>query len=78
MGTITGYAYEIIADQSLKAGQLSDEATAPPQSAPLAAPVKSVPTQAAQAQASPALGALALGSTGLQLWRREDSLLPVQ
>jgi hypothetical protein len=61
--TITGYAYETVAGQAIKAGQLSDEASAPPQSVPLA---------------KPSLGVLALGSQGLQLWRRDDSLRTAQ
>jgi hypothetical protein len=61
--TITGYAYETTADQPIKAGQLSEEASAP--ALPSFTGVDS-------------LGTLALGSTGLQLWRRDDSLLSVQ
>jgi hypothetical protein len=61
--TITGYAYETVAGQAIKAGQLTDEASAPPESAPLA---------------KPSLGVLALGSQGLELWRRDDSLLTAQ
>jgi hypothetical protein len=58
--TLTGYAYETVAGQGIQAGQLVDEASAPAESAPMA-------------QAS--LGMLALGSQGLELWRREESLL---
>jgi hypothetical protein len=61
--TLTGYAYETVAGQAIQAGQLSDEASAPAESAPLA---------------QPSLGMLALGSFGLALWRREDSSLSVQ
>jgi hypothetical protein len=61
--TITGYAYETVASQSIHAGQFSDEASVPAKSATVA---------------PPSLGALALGSTGLQLWRRDDSLLSMQ
>jgi hypothetical protein len=56
--TVTGYAYETVANQSIHAGQLSDEASAPAESAPLA---------------KPSLGVLALGSQGMALWRRQDS-----
>jgi hypothetical protein len=56
--TITGYAYETVAGQAIKAGQLSDEASVSPQSAPLAKPL---------------LGVLALGSQGMALWRRDAS-----
>lgn len=58
--TITGYAYETNANQSIHAGQLSDEASVPAKTVPMA---------------SPSLGALALGSTGFDLWRREESPL---
>lgn len=61
--TITGYAYETIANQPIKAGQFSDQASAPAALGP-------IPT--------PTLGTLALGSHGLQMWRRDDSLLSVQ
>jgi hypothetical protein len=61
--TVTGYAYETVAGQGIKAGQLTDEASAPLESAPLA---------------QPSLGVLALGSQGLELWRRDDSLLTAQ
>jgi hypothetical protein len=61
--TITGYAYETVADQPIKAGQLNEEIDAP--ASPSAAAVDS-------------LGALALGTTGLQLWRRNNSLLSMQ
>ena len=58
-GTITGYAYETIADKSIKAGQLSEgTASAPAEMAPIA---------------EPSLGMLALGTGGLELWRRDDS-----
>jgi hypothetical protein len=61
--TLTGYAYETVAGQSIQAGQTVERASAPAESAPLA-----------QAQ----LGMLALGSQGLELWRREDSSLSAQ
>ncbi|MGA2022819.1 MAG: hypothetical protein ABSH02_19665 [Candidatus Sulfotelmatobacter sp.] len=60
--TITGYAYETNANQSIHAGELSDEASVPAKTVPMV---------------SPSLGALALGSLGLDLWRREDSSLSV-
>lgn len=61
--TITGYAYETVVDQAIKAGQMTEEtkASAKPESA-----------------VSPSLGMLAAGTSGLQLWRRYDSLLSVQ
>ncbi|MFZ0774083.1 MAG: hypothetical protein WCA49_22595 [Candidatus Sulfotelmatobacter sp.] len=61
--TVTGYAYETVPDQPIKAGQLTDEASAPAESAPLA---------------KPSLGVLALGSQGLELWRRDGSSLSAQ
>lgn len=56
--TITGYAYETVADQPIKAGQLNDEASNLLPLGPIAAP---------------SLGTLALGSPGLELWRRENT-----
>jgi hypothetical protein len=56
--TITGYAYETIANQPIQAGQFSDEANVPMKAAPIA---------------PPSLGMLALGAPGLQIWRREES-----
>jgi len=62
--TVTGYAYETVADQPIQAGQLAEEANAAPaESAPLA---------------KLSLGMLALGSQGLGLWRREEPSLSVQ
>jgi hypothetical protein len=61
--TITGYAYETVANQTIHAGQLTEEASLPQGSAPVA---------------QRSLGMLALGSPGLDLWRREDSSLSVQ
>jgi len=61
--TVTGYAYETVAGQSIQAGQMVEEASAPVESAPLA---------------RPSLGMLALGSRALELWRRDDSLLSAQ
>jgi hypothetical protein len=61
--TVTGYAYETIAGQGIKAGQMVEEASAPAEPAPLA---------------KASLGILALGSQGMELWRREESLLAAQ
>jgi hypothetical protein len=61
--TLTGYAYETVAGESIQAGQMVDQATTKLESAPAA---------------TPSLGVLALGSQGLGLWRRDDSLLTVQ
>ena len=58
--TVTGYAYETVAGEPIKAGQLTEEASVPAGSAPLA---------------KPSLGVLALGSQGLELWRREEQML---
>jgi hypothetical protein len=60
--TLTGYAYETVAGQSIQAGQLADGA----------AQVESAPV------ATASLGMLALGSQGLELWRQDDSLLTAQ
>jgi hypothetical protein len=61
--TMTGFAYETVANQTIYAGQLSDEEAS--------ATGDSVP------QAQPALGMLALGSRGLELWRRDEPSLPM-
>jgi hypothetical protein len=61
--TLTGYAYETVAGQPIQAGQMVDRAAAKVESAP---------------QRTPSLGMLALGSEGLELWRRDDSLLTAQ
>jgi hypothetical protein len=61
--TLTGYAYETVAGQTIQAGQMVDRAAAKVESAP---------------QRTPSLGMLALGSEGLELWRRDDSLLTAQ
>jgi hypothetical protein len=58
--TITGYAYETVAGQGIQAGQLAERADAGVQSAP---------------ESMPSLGTLALGSDGLNLWRRDETLL---
>ena len=63
IATLTGYAYETVAGQSIQAGQLVDRAAAKVESEPVA---------------MPSLGMLALGSQGIELWRRDDSLLTVQ
>jgi len=55
--TITGYAYETVADRPIHAGQLREEASA----------LELSP------RAQPSLGTLALGSRGLDLWRREEA-----
>lgn len=52
--TITGYAYETVPDQSIKAGQRSEEASAP---------------ASTSATRAPTLGAMALGSAGIEFWR---------
>jgi hypothetical protein len=54
---ITGYAYESTPDTPIKAGQINGEDDA-------AVPASAQPI---------ALGALALGSSGLALWRREET-----
>jgi hypothetical protein len=60
LGTVTGYAYETVANQSIHAGQLSDgDASAKLQNRLIA---------------QPSLGMLALGAPGMDLWRRDDSL----
>jgi hypothetical protein len=62
--TVTGYAYETVVGQEIHAGQISDDdASASMESAPMALP---------------SLGMLALGSPGLDLWRRENSSLPLE
>ena len=61
--TLTGYAYETVAGESIQAGQMVDRDAAKVEPAP---------------GATPSLGMLALGSEGLAIWRRDDSLLTVQ
>jgi hypothetical protein len=61
---LTGYAYETIADQSIKAGQTADKAD----------DVSGAPAKAKAVDPAPlaALGKLALGADGIALWRREE------
>jgi hypothetical protein len=55
--TMTGFAYETVANRTIYAGQLSDEeASALPDRAPV----------------EPMLGMLAIGYSGLDLWRRDE------
>jgi hypothetical protein len=61
---ISGYAYETIADQQIRAGQTSGGAK--PEDAPQARLRQSEPAPAS-------LGLLAAGCCGLQLWRREET-----
>jgi len=61
--TLTGYAYETVAGQSIQAGQLVDEPSAKVQSPPAA---------------TLSLGTLAMGYQGLPLWRRDESSLSIQ
>lgn len=56
--TITGYAYETVANKAIKAGTA---ATAAAQ------------VQVPQRQAGPSLGMLAAGAEGMPLWRREEA-----
>jgi len=56
-GTITGYAYETVANQPIHAGATGDEA--------------SIPKNLLQA-AKPTLGMFALGAQGVALWRKEE------
>lgn len=58
-GTITGYAYETVANKPIKAGT-SATATAP--------------VHAQERQAGPSLGMLAAGAEAMPLWRRERPL----
>ncbi len=55
-GTITGYAYETVANKAIKAG-----------TAAIAAAEVHVP----QSQSGPSLGMLAAGAEGMPMWRRE-------
>ncbi|HEY1658657.1 MAG TPA: hypothetical protein VGG14_09955 [Candidatus Sulfotelmatobacter sp.] len=59
---ITGYAYETVPNQSLRAGQTSDDADAAPPQAKSAQPTIAPPAS---------LGVLAAGFDGLQVWRPE-------
>lgn len=60
VGTITGYAYETVANKPIDAGTaaISTEVQIPPKT---------------ERQAGPSLGSLASGSEGLTLWRREET-----
>jgi hypothetical protein len=60
--TITGYAYETVANKPILAG------TAEKPTAEVHVP------ESLQQQAGPSLGMLALGADGLPLWRREETL----
>jgi hypothetical protein len=63
--TLTGYAYETIADKPIKAGDeqgKDDESLNQPGSVPLTKP----------AQQPATLGMLALGSPALSIWRRQE------
>ena len=56
--TITGYAYETVANKPIKAGT---------------AATATAPVQALQRQAGPSLGMLAAGAEGMPFWRREET-----
>lgn len=64
---LTGYAYETVANQSIKAGQMSNSAEA----ARTDANSEQV-GHTASFLTPPTLGLLALGSPSLPLWRREE------
>ena len=75
---LTGYAYETIADQTIKAGQMSDASEDADVKPPIARPGASTPgsfspgTERSGAPLQhPTMGALALGANALPLWRRE-------
>jgi len=61
--TVTGYAYETIAGQSIGAGQMVEG--------------ESVPAEAAPVDRT-SLGILALGSQGLAAWRRQETASSIQ
>jgi hypothetical protein len=68
-GTLTGYAYETIPNKAIIAGKTKwpdeiDNTVGEPSPAVFAAPTP----------ASATLGLLAMGSSGLSVWRREDSV----
>ncbi|HXM23225.1 MAG TPA: hypothetical protein VN948_18350 [Terriglobales bacterium] len=78
--TLTGYAYETIANKSIKAGQTkgrADDSTLNPDSAnpddfgPGATVTNPIPDTPQPAS----LGVLALGAQGVPLWRRKESAL---
>ena len=56
--TITGYAYETVANKAIKAGT---------------AAMAAVEVQAPQRQAGPSLGMLAAGAVGMPMWRRQEA-----
>jgi hypothetical protein len=57
--SITEYAYESVANKTIKAGATTSTAE--------------VPTENTQKQVGPSLGMLAAGSNGMPLWRREQN-----
>jgi hypothetical protein len=60
--TLTGYAYETVANKPIRAGQtLDDDATAP----------TALSTSAPESR----LGLLARGAGGLAIWRREEQTI---
>jgi hypothetical protein len=66
--TLTGYAYETVADKSIKAGQTkgADEEDFGPNA--------SLTSRTPDPPQSASLGALAVGSPGQSIWRREESV----
>src|ERR1700722_13269931 len=70
--TITGYAYETVANKLIKAGTTATAATAGETSKKPSAQVL-VPRNI-QNHAGPSLGMLARGAESLPLWRREETL----
>jgi hypothetical protein len=63
---LTGYAYETIANKSIRAGQTKG-------SEEIATSIENPLSLAAPAPESPTLGLLAMGSPGLSVWRRKES-----
>jgi hypothetical protein len=63
---LTGYAYETVANQSIKAGEIGTGNAE-------AIPDISLPIPASSTVQFASLGALALGADGLSLWRREET-----
>jgi hypothetical protein len=75
--TITGYAYETVANKPILAGTAATESTtsaevASKPTAQVITPKNLVPTNF-QNQAGPSLGMLAAGSDAMPLWRREET-----
>jgi hypothetical protein len=75
---LTGYAYETVADQTIKAGQMSDgseDADAVPPAARPETSITGPSSNGAESLTAPipnaTMGALALGANGISLWRRE-------